>query len=82
MIRVTQTFKCDHPRVERPDAPTPSEDMPEVPEVLRLFPERPPVIVKSVGHSVVLEERVCFCTGEPVVMKSSVKTEDPDPVLT
>lgn len=82
MIRVTQTFKCDHPRVPRPDAPKPSEEMPEVPEALRLFPEKMPVVVKSQGHSVVLEERVCFCTGKPVKMTSSVKFEDPDPVLT
>lgn len=82
MIRVIQTFRCDHPRVPRPDAPKPSEEMPEVPEALRLFPEKMPVVVKTQGHSAVLESRVCFCTGKAVPMKSDVKVEDPDPILT
>ena len=42
MIRVTQTFTCDHP-------PVPGG--------------RLPVVVKTMGHSVLLEDRVCFCTG-------------------
>ena len=42
-----------------------------------------PVVVKSQGHSVALENRVCYCLGQdkPTDMRRTVRTWDPDPVL-
>ena len=64
MIRVTQTFTCQHPELGT-----------------KTVKPGLPVTVKTMGHSAVLDERVCFCTGAPLPMKREVKHNDPDPVL-
>ena len=54
MIRVVQTFTCEH---EKPAQP---------------------FIVKTMGHTVVQENRECLCTGFPTAMKRKVAYSDPD----
>ena len=40
--------------------------------------QNPPVMVGSLGHSVVLQDRVCFCTGKDLQMERKVEFCDPD----
>ena len=36
------------------------------------------VEIKTQGHSVALEERVCYCLGRATAMKNKVTWSDPD----
>ena len=73
MIRVTQIFTCDHALVADP-----KHKVKKPTEKQRTLAPHKPVEVFTQGHSVLLEDRVCLCTGAAVPMKRAVKFNDPD----
>lgn len=91
MIRVTQTFTCAHPPLQDPleverrrkldklgdGLKRPPKNRPPADPIKTLAPHRP-VVVESQGHSVVLEQRVCLCTGSPLLMVAKVEHNDPE----